>query len=797
MTAACVAWLHGAHPARAADPPLTFQKPRFTREQMEATLATPGERWLIVYGTGDPAMTAPLRERAYAVSRRLFGGDSLAVVADVAADAQLVAARSLVLLGGPRQNSWTAKLGAALPVQFVGRGFRWVDRDYDRPGDFLRLIYPHPLEPRRLLVLIAPNSAAALAAGGSGGLLGGDDWRIDRDGERVRSGSFVQGAAHPWSYDPAGDRDREAERERFQAALVRTSGAGVRVAAPRGAANVARTVGRAEALVHALAVRGFGPPGAGKRTGRAAAGTGTPVTLVLYPSLEAKTSLTRVPRAEHVSDDGIAHVALPQGHELEDLWSVAGVVLQRGGASADSRFFVPAAVWLDGRYGGETLARAVSRLYLGRELPAAREAATDDSLWRSPLVWVPARALLVASVYAAAGSGGRSAVMRMLGRDVPPEFDAVCRVAGVAPARVAQRYLDLADSLSRAARLEPAPARAPRVWRPADGFQRGVCFAHAVGTDRGYGSAAAGRELADLAALGANWVSLSPYAFLPALDAPEIHPSAQGGPDEETDEAVCEAAAQARARGLRVWLVPQLWTRGWVGDMEFAPGGWSRFFEQYRRLITHYALLAEREGIDGLAVGHELPSATLRFAPRWRALIGEVRRLYSGTLTYDANWDREAGTIEFWDALDVIGVSFYAPLAARPSRDPAVLADGARRALAPLRAVGARFGKPVLLLEAGYAATAMAPVTPWAEDRAQADPETQRACHEALVAALEPEDWVAGVLVWKWFSDSRLGGIHDAGFTPQGKPARQTIANAWHAWQGRPVRVPQPAPKKH
>ena len=239
-----------------------------------------------------------------------------------------------------------------------------------------------------------------------------------------------------------------------------------------------------------------------------------------------------------------------------------------------------------------------------------------------------------------------------------------------------------------------------------------------------------------------------------------------------------------------MWLVPQLWTPGPVGALEFG-GDWPRFFEQYRRLITHYALLAEREGIDGLAVGHELPSTTLRFGTRWRVLIGDVRRLYSGTLTYDASWDREAAAIGFWDALDVIGVSFYAPLAARPTRDPAVLADGARRGLAPLREIGARFGKPVLLMEAGYASTATAPVTPWEEGRVQPDPDTQRACHAALIAALDPEDWVAGVLVWKWYSDARLGGPRDAGFTPQGKPARQSLARAWRDWALRPVRVPQ------
>src|SRR6266568_8155528 len=73
-------------------------------------------------------------------------------------------------------------------------------------------------------------------------------------------------------------------------------------------------------------------------------------------------------------------------------------------------------------------------------------------------------------------------------------------------------------------------------------------------------------ELATLVRLGAAWVSLSPFGYLPTPGSPEIVPSAAGGADQESDEAVCEAGARARELGLRVWLHPHLWTRGWVGD---------------------------------------------------------------------------------------------------------------------------------------------------------------------------------------------------------------------------------------
>ena len=189
-------------------------------------------------------------------------------------------------------------------------------------------------------------------------------------------------------------------------------------------------------------------------------------------------------------------------------------------------------------------------------------------------------------------------------------------------------------------------------------------------------------------------------------------------------------------------------------------------------------------------VGHELTSASLGHPERWRALIADVRRVYRGTLTYDANWDREVKQITFWDALDLVGVSFYYPLASKADASPAELEAGAARALAGLRSLAARTRRPVLLAEVGYAPFAEAPLRPWEEHRGDPDLETQRACYEALVGALAPCDWVAGAFFWKWFSTDRIGGPGDPTFTPRGKPAEAVLRRALREWQGRPVRVP-------
>ncbi len=775
MRAPCALWLAAVLGAVAAPvAALDLLPPRYTREQMESALDPP-QRWLFVYGTQGPA-TRRLRERALMIARRLFGRDSAAVRADDAVSDAELARHSVCLLGSPAENAWTRRLAPALPVTFTPGGFTWAGREYSRPGDVIHLVYPNPCAPRRFLLLLAGNSSGAIGRHGGGFYFGGEDWRITRDGELVRSGRFAQPLAHPWSYDPALDRDRERERQRFEAALLRSGNGALVVRAPAGLSIAAATRAAGEALLSRLDVLGLRARG------------GKPMSLTLYPSLEQKGVLARNTRPEHLEADGGAGAALPAGREALDLWCLAAMRLLRLGASPRSPWLEPACAWLAARLEGEPLECAVSRLYFGRALPTAGEAAARGAAWRSPLVLVPARALLARAIFESAAGRGPAALLAILGPEPPGSLDSLCRVAGVESGRVARRFAQLADSLARAGQRGVAE-RHPRAWRPADGFQRGVCLAHAVSLEEGYLSGACGRELATLRRMGASWISLSPFGYLPDTNTPVIYPSAEGGVDGETDEAVCEAAARARGLGLRVWLSPHLWTRGWVGELDFGAAGWPRFFEQYRNFILHYALLAERERMDGLMVGHELPSASLPFPDRWRALIGEVRRIYDGTLTYAANWDREVAGIRFWDALDLVGVSFYVPLSARETRDLRQLRGGAAKALAGLRAIAARTGRPVLLAEVGYAPTPGAPVQPWQEHAGPPDMETQRACYQAVVQALDPEVWVAGALWWKWFTTDAIGGPGDASFTPRGKPAQGVLEQALRQWQGRPVRV--------
>jgi hypothetical protein len=275
--------------------------------------------------------------------------------------------------------------------------------------------------------------------------------------------------------------------------------------------------------------------------------------------------------------------------------------------------------------------------------------------------------------------------------------------------------------------------------------------------DGGYHAPSVDGQLDRLAALGADAVSLMPFAYQRDPRRPGLA-FLNRSPESETDVGAVHAARRARARGFRVLWKPQLWISGgsWPGEVAMASeADWAAWWEGYRRFILHHALLAAWARADLFAVGVEL-DATLEREADWRRLIADVRRLFPGRLVYAANWDR-ADRVGFWDALDVVGVDAYHPLAASPAATPEELAAGARRVVGDLARLARREGKPVLLTEVGFAARRAAWVEPHAEggDYSEAD---QAAAYRALFGALGRPPWLAGVFVWKAFSGPTGGG---------------------------------------
>lgn len=294
-----------------------------------------------------------------------------------------------------------------------------------------------------------------------------------------------------------------------------------------------------------------------------------------------------------------------------------------------------------------------------------------------------------------------------------------------------------------------------------------------------WGTDAFAEELDQLAALGVNWVAIHPYASIRADGEVRWRPL----DPEQPPEWLARPIREAHARGLGILIKPHLAYWGspfeWRGSIDFpALEDRERFWTSYSAWIETVA--ATCAGADAFAIGTEL-SLLERDAERWRELATRVRGRTDAALTYAANWDRY-GSVEFWDALDCVGVQGYFPLTAETStpRVPAAnaLAAAWQGHFDELRAVHRRTGKPVVLTEVGFTLSERAAIAPWsaARERTEAALETQARCLRVTLEQIAAsEDWLRGAFLWKCFP----GPSRSIDFALETEALRGLIGDVW------------------
>jgi len=335
-------------------------------------------------------------------------------------------------------------------------------------------------------------------------------------------------------------------------------------------------------------------------------------------------------------------------------------------------------------------------------------------------------------------------------------------------------------------------ARAPRrmeAWQEA-GLRgvRGVTIGPIESSQqpgRGYGSESSARLLDHLAAMGVNWVSITPFGRIWDLRSTEILMDFEQ-PYEENREAVRRMVAQAHERGIRVLIIPHLWveTGGWRGRID--PGseeGWAAYHASYKAFLLAWARDAARSGADALSVGVECKSFSDRHGAFWHDLIDEVRATFPGLLTYSANWD-EAEDVVFWDRLDLIGINAFYPLADHDDASDMEYLLGAAALVPSVSALAESLQMPVLFVEVGYTTRANAAVEPWLwPDGMQdvvIDEREQARALAASFAAFLPQDFFVGFFVWRYYAD--LDDVSQEaiwGFSPHAKLAESVLRHAF------------------
>jgi hypothetical protein len=338
----------------------------------------------------------------------------------------------------------------------------------------------------------------------------------------------------------------------------------------------------------------------------------------------------------------------------------------------------------------------------------------------------------------------------------------------------------------------------PRAWAESGaGAIRGITIGpieSGLHPGKGYGGDAYRRTLAETRALGANWVSLTPFGRVADLSPSGVSLTFEQ-PFEENRVAVGRAIDLAHAAGLRVLLVPHLWveTGAWRGELD--PGddaAWARFAKSYGTFLREWAKVARDHGADMLALGVELRSwVTTAHAPSFVALAREIRALYPGLLTYASNWDDVDQSV-ITGELDVIGVNAFFPLADHPGATTLELLQGGARVAEKLREVAEHWGKPIVLTEFGYTTRPDPAVRPWewpdSMKHVVVDEEAQANAYFGLLEPLMRQPWLAGAFMWRLYADPNdLSQEAEWGFSPRGKLAELVLRDAYAAhWASDP-----------
>jgi hypothetical protein len=284
-----------------------------------------------------------------------------------------------------------------------------------------------------------------------------------------------------------------------------------------------------------------------------------------------------------------------------------------------------------------------------------------------------------------------------------------------------------------------------------------------------------------VAEVGANWISVVPYAYSYPLK-PGVHFNTGHQWWGESAEGAIAQIRYAKAQGYKVMMKPHIWVigQGWAGEYEAGDEtNWRQWEKSYETYILHFARISDSMGVEMICIGTEYKVAVKERPQFWVNLIDEVRKVFNGKITYAANWDNYQN-IPFWEKLDYIGIDAYFPLI--EDKTPAVidLVAAWEPDFRKIKSFCEKHRKPILFTEYGYMSIDGAAGKHWEleSNRKQlaSNMIAQSNAYEALFKKFWNEEWFAGGFLWKWFYyDDTAGGLEHNGFTPQNKPVEKVI----------------------
>jgi len=286
-----------------------------------------------------------------------------------------------------------------------------------------------------------------------------------------------------------------------------------------------------------------------------------------------------------------------------------------------------------------------------------------------------------------------------------------------------------------------------------------------------------------------EWITFVPFGSQPDINSPKVRYSR--GDSTQTrrrNERWLEKIKTARTAGYKVFFKPHIWMHNpssgkWRSDIYHDnEQDWVSWKESYSEFILRYAEIAEKGRAEMFCIGAEFTALTKEKPEYWQALIKDVRAIYSGKITYAANWYKEYEQINFWGELDYIGIQAYFPLTSKLEPSVEDLRNGWRKYIADMETVAKKYNRPILFSELGYKSTTDSAIEPWKwvdyekENTFIRSDQTQINCYQAFFDTVWEKPWFAGIHIWQMRGEPH-GSSWDyyLDFTPQGKPVEELI----------------------
>jgi len=279
-----------------------------------------------------------------------------------------------------------------------------------------------------------------------------------------------------------------------------------------------------------------------------------------------------------------------------------------------------------------------------------------------------------------------------------------------------------------------------------------------IGWDRGsYAGGTVDRDLNRIKnGLCANYISLQANVYQDDKYSSDPHIDGR----TVDDETLALVVKKVHDLGMRVVLLTPLRPDDGTWEGSIQPRDIGTWFEHWEKILVHYAKFSEENGVEVLLLGSEMP--TLRDEPgRWKAIIEEIRKYYSGDISFSVNfWTkrsefREVLAMTQWEDMTYIGITGYFELT--PSDNPSIrrlyrawtsdLHD--QDILQDLKRLREKFNKPVVFWEIGYQSKDGTNTYPWDYLRkGDKDEKEQKDSWIGFLRAVHDKEWIHGYMAF-------------------------------------------------